>query len=67
MSYALPTVETWYSLLRSTIEPQALLDLAQQRNMHALGIVDHATTLGHVPIAMAARDTGVHIAYSTLR
>lgn len=63
MSYALATVETWYSLLRSTIAPQALLDTAQRFRMPALGIVDQATTLGHVPIAQAARDTSVHIAF----
>ena len=61
--YALPTVETWYSLLRSTISPQALIEAAQRRKMSALGIVDQATTLGHVPMAKAARDSGIHIAY----
>ena len=62
-AYAIPTIETWYSLLRSTIEPQALLDLAQQRKIAAIGICDQATTLAHVPVALAARDTGVHVAF----
>ena len=63
MSYALPTVETWYSLLHSTIAPRALLDAAQRLKLPAIGIVDRATTLGHVPVAQVARDTGVHIAF----
>ena len=63
MSYAAATVETWYSLLRSTISPRALLDAAQRLKLPALGIVDRATTLGHVPVAQAARDTGVHVAF----
>ena len=63
MSYTLATVESWYSLLRSTIAPRALLDTAQRRKLPALGIVDRATTLGHVPVAQAARDTGVHVAF----
>src|SRR5918997_1957771 len=63
MTVAMATVETWYSILRSTIAPQALLDAAQRLKLPALGIVDLATTLGHVPVAQAARDTGVHIAF----
>jgi DNA polymerase III alpha subunit len=63
MSYALPTVETWHSLLRSTISPQALIEAAQRHRLTALGIVDQATTLGHVPLARAARDSGIHIVY----
>ena len=63
MTYALATIRTWFDLLQSTIAPQALLDAAQRLKMPAIGVVDHATTLGHVPLAKAARETGVHVAY----
>ncbi len=65
MSYALPTITSCYDLLRSTIEPQALIDTAERLKLTALGLVDHATTLGHVPLARAARDSSVHVAYGT--
>src|SRR5688500_8582989 len=65
MTYSLATITTWFDLLQSTIAPQALLDAAQRLRMPAIGIVDHATTLAHVPLAKAARDTGVHVAYGT--
>jgi DNA polymerase III alpha subunit len=63
VTYALATIRTWFDLLQSTIAPQALLDAAQRLKMPAIGVVDHATTLGHVPLAKAARETGVHVAY----
>jgi DNA polymerase III alpha subunit len=65
MSYALPTITTCYDLLRSTIEPNALIDTAERLKLTAIGIVDHATTLGHVPLARAARDSSVHVAFGT--
>lgn len=65
MTYALATITTWYDLLQSTIAPQALLDTAQRLKMPAIGVIDHATTLAHVPLARASRDTGVHVVYGT--
>ena len=63
MTYSIATVTTHFDLLHSTIGPQALLDAAQRLRLEALGIVDRATTLGHVPVARAARETGVHVAF----
>lgn len=65
MTYGLPSITTCYDLLRSTIEPQALIDTAERFNMTAIGIVDHATTLGHVPLARAARESAIHVVYGT--
>ena len=45
--YTLATITTWFDLLGSTISPERLLEVAQQRKLHALGIVDHAKTLAH--------------------
>jgi error-prone DNA polymerase len=65
MTYTLATVTTHYDLLRSTITPGALLDTAQRLRLPAVGIVDRATTLAHAPLAVASRDTGVHVVYGT--
>src|SRR5919202_626610 len=63
--YTLATVSTWYDLLQSTIAPQELLETAQRLHLDAIGVVDHATTLGHVPLARAARATTIHLVYGT--
>src|SRR3954451_6769654 len=65
LHYALATVSTWYDLLNSTIAPQALLESAQKLHLDAIGVVDRATTLSHVPLARAARDTNIHIVYGS--
>ena len=65
LRYTLATVSTWYDLLHSTIAPQALLETAQQLYLDAIGVVDRATTLGHVPLTRAARDTAIHLVYGT--
>ncbi len=65
MTYALPTITSCYDLLRSTIAPQALIDTAARLKLTALGLVDQATTLGHVPLARAARASSVHVVYGT--
>src|SRR5919202_1730273 len=61
--YTLATVSTWYDLLTSTIAPQALLETAQQLHLDAIGVVDRATTLAHVPLTRAARATTIHLVY----
>lgn len=61
MSYTLATIHTWFDLLHSTIAPDALITAAERLKLAAIGIVDHATTLGHVPLVRAARDSNVHV------
>ncbi|MBA3945996.1 MAG: DNA polymerase III subunit alpha [Herpetosiphonaceae bacterium] len=65
MAFVLPTLYTWYDLLNSTIEPVQLFATAERRKITAIGIVDHATTLGHVRIAQAAKDSSVHVVFGT--
>ena len=65
LCYTLATITTWFDLLNSTIAPQQLLDTAQRLRIAAIGVVDRGTTLGHVPLARAAQDTGVHLVYGT--
>src|SRR5919199_3741892 len=65
LRYTLATVSTWYDLLQSTIAPPELLETAQHLHLDAIGVVDQATTLGHVPLARAARDTSIHLVYGT--
>ena len=65
LHYSLATVATWYDLLQSTIAPPELLATAQRLHLDAIGVVDQATTLGHVPLARAARATSIHLVYGT--
>src|SRR5919199_522170 len=65
LHYSLATVSTWYDLLQSTIAPPELLETAQRLHLDAIGVVDQATTLGHVPLARAARATSIHLVYGT--
>jgi DNA polymerase III alpha subunit len=68
MTFAMPTIHTWYDLLASTIAPEALIAISERLRLPAIGIVDHATTLAHVPVAQAARGSGVHVVFgATLR
>src|SRR5919202_1665653 len=63
LRYTLATVSTWYDLLTSTIAPQELIATAQRLHLDAIGVVDQATTLGHTPLARAARATTLHLVY----
>src|SRR5919202_1863590 len=63
LRYTLATVATWYDLLTSTIAPQELIATAQRLHLDAIGVVDQATTLGHTPLARAARATTLHLVY----
>lgn len=63
MTFALPTIHTWYDLLASTIAPEALIAAAERLHLAAIGIVDQATTLAHVPLAQAARASSIHVVF----
>lgn len=63
MTYALPTIQTWFDLLQSTIDPVQCIKVAERLKLSAIGVVDQATTLGHVPLVRAARDSSVHVVF----
>ncbi|GAC1639269.1 MAG: error-prone DNA polymerase DnaE2 [Herpetosiphon sp.] len=62
MTYSLATVRTYYDLLNSLVAPEPLIEAAQRHQLIALGVIDR-TTLSHVRLALAVRDTGIHLVF----
>lgn len=63
MTYAAATIRTWFDLHQSTIAPDALVDAAVRLKLNAIGVVDTASTLAHVPLAQAAQQANLHVAF----